>query len=731
MSVIKFNAALKIEFEGMQGFWRVISIPSKRNEVVYLAYIDEEPLINRGKKRSKKPEFRTLSIAHESLALLEQDGLLKRVNLLPPPQLRVRGNYEKQVDSDRYEKRLVVTRRFRDAIELTSELRDRGSIGRLVATACKETGCSREHVYNLFRRLCSYGFEESSLNLNYFNCGGPGKARPWASGKALRGRKSHREGLGLEQDIKFGMTDEIRLKMLRVYERIDMKKYTYQEAYIKILNDLFIVDYEQTETELRPILSARGTYPTFAQFRYLIKTNISKIEALAAKVSKTYFDANKRGLHGHAREGLAGPGHRYAIDSTTADMYLRSCINRVWFIGRPIIYIIVDVWSTAIVGYHLCLTGPSWDTAKVALFSTVQPEMVAGLWGFKYRQTLFPAPTLPYEFISDRGEYLSKPAKQTANDLGYNATINPSYRPDLKGLVEVLNRITKDTQYVFVPGAIDARLKDILSRTDIKESTFTLAEYAEHLHKMFSKYNLTANRNDRMTDEMIAVGAKPTPAGLWEFGFNAGVGYQKECDINKLMSHLLPKHEAVVRKNGIYLGRLEYQFDEMLERNWTADSRNFGVFKLEVHYFPGSISQVFWMDPDDPMYKTFTLSLYAVANSTVSYYEWADAVEVQKKLDAEIRHVGNQVLVEYRYEAHADVDKAIKKNKEAEALALSSPKPSVTEARGMESRPYADCPSEDVLFDNKVDIPDLSESFRISMDRIFGAKFGKGQKHVD
>lgn len=49
------------------------------------------------------------------------------------------------------------------------------------------------------------------------------------------------------------------------------------------------------------------------------------------------------------------------------------------------------------------------------------------------------------------------------------------YRGDLKGLAEVLHRIEKDAQFLFVPGAMDFRRQELeLRRVDPNDSVLTL-----------------------------------------------------------------------------------------------------------------------------------------------------------------------------------------------------------------------------------------------------------------
>lgn len=50
-----------------------------------------------------------------------------------------------------------------------------------------------------------------------------------------------------------------------------------------------------------------------------------------------------------------GPGSRYQIDATIGDVYLVSEYNRNQIIARPIIYVVIDVFSRMITGVYVGL----------------------------------------------------------------------------------------------------------------------------------------------------------------------------------------------------------------------------------------------------------------------------------------------------------------------------------------------------------------------------------------
>lgn len=678
-----FNSVFKIDNVEHKGFWRVVT-SSSESELVFLASIPENLDSESKKMPYQKSTLRP--VPKEILLNLHNAGVLKCVELEVDPQLR-----KQRVDLDEkslkiYDERVKVMSDFFKHDKLCKALYSSSGLGTLVSDATKLHDCSRGYVYKLFKLLCVHGFEAGSLHDRYDQSGAPGVKRPYVEGGSKVGRKTNiiRVG-GVEEFPQQGISEQDRVKIIAAYDRIPNPKPSSQEIYDQIIEKVYVNKYIQTPAGRVAVMPPQGSFPNQRQVRHIIEFCFSELDRLISKTTLGHFTRNARGLSGHAWEGIAGPGHRYAIDSTIGDIYLRSGINRAWVVGRPIVYLIVDVWSTAVVGFHVCLNGPSWETAKVALFSTVaDPELIGELWGYEARISLFPCPTLPYELMSDRGEYLSIAARNTSKELGYDATFNPAYRPDLKGLVEVLNRIAKDKQYFFLPGAIDARRKELELRTDYKESAYTLREYAQYLHKIFTHYNLTANRNHRLTSEMIAMGVGPTPAGLWRFGHEVGCGYLKSTTFSRLVTNLLPLRESVIRKKGIYLGQLEYDFIESNNRNWTANARNFGYSRIATHTFPGSTSRIWWPDNMTSNLHELKLSPNARVPEDITYDDWADAYAYNNMFNQDREYDRLSLSIQNNIEINALTDEAIKLTLEAEAQYLGT-KVSVNEARAIEN----------------------------------------------
>lgn len=271
--------------------------------------------------------------------------------------------------------------------------------------------------------------------------------------------------------------------------------------------------------------------------------------------------------------------------------------------------------------------------------------------------------------------------------LHYSFEINPSLRPDLKGLVEVLNRIAKDKQYGFVPGAVDARRLEMELRGKGKfEAILTLHEYAHYLTIIFNNYNHSADRSYRLDAEMIAAGVIASPAGLWSWGHQVGYGYRRFTDQSSLIRHLLPQGEARITRGGVRFSGLDYDSPIIEQEDWTAYARNYGAMELPIHYFPGSTSKI-WT-PGSSGCNQFSLSPLAKAKANICFDEWLDAYAVSRleRPDREFRKVYESLV------ALQKVNQIVESAREATNAAksiYSGPQPHLNDVRSLEKSIFA------------------------------------------
>lgn len=728
MSMIAFNALLRIDDEQLDGLFRVIADPVESDDVFLARFVTRD-----GQQGGKDYKQRVLLMpaARQMLRDLEERGCLRAVELIPHRRSLISETELNQAERTAFAKRRLAMQHFMNHRLLCDAVTSPHGFGPLVRRAMEDGGLSRAGVYRLRDVLFELGLLESSLYPRFSECGAPGKPK-FCDGREKAGRKSTAERLGYDKDnLQQGVTSAWAVKVVAVYMRIQNPKPALKEVHAEIIEKGFATRYMQTKDGLIPILPPRGTFPNKKQVQRILEREIKKIDRLANSTTQGHFKRNLRGLQGVAHQGVSGPGHVYAIDSTIGDIYLRSSINRAWHVGRPLVYIIVDVWSTAVVGFYVSLRTPSWETARIALFSACAPQdLVAELWGYTLCPCLTPEPTVPYEFLCDRGEYLSKAAEETGKALGVNLTYNPSYRPDLKGTVEVLHRIAKDGQFRFTPGAIDARRAELELRPDLRDSAYTVREYVQYLYWTFTQLNLFADRSHRMTSEMIAAGISPTPAGLHRFGYEAGIGYRKVVSTPKLITDLLPTKEAVVNRKGIYLGRCLYESEHARQQQWTAQARSFGTRQIMTRTFPGNVSTIWWPEAETGALHKFRLSPNATAAPNTTHDELVDAAAYQLRLKPDREYQQLQGQLEHRARVQALNKRAIEQTKQAEEEHSGS-RPSIREARVLESEISQGATAghqSDAESRNSAETPAFDLRYDELMDHVFSAGVSRGRR---
>lgn len=726
-----FNTVLRLNGASFQGFYRIVATPSART-YVWLAFVGHW---NTPSNESEPPDpagpvdRKLTQIARATLLQLEADGELAEVELDEPGRISREASLD---DKDRalWQSRKAIAKPLLSHEVLCDALESTGGIGPLVREAMERTNCSRATVYRLWEVLCVRGFSVLSLMPHYDRCGAPGIARPVSEHRKRSGRKTLRQMLGEpEQFQQRGVTEDDRTKMIHHYRRLASPRDTPLGLYGRVIEATYVTRYIEGSDGRVPVMPAQGSFPNKRQYRHIIESETTKLERTFRKTTQGHFLRNLRGLKGPNYHGVPGPGHHYAIDSTIADVHLRSSVCRAWVVGRPIVYLVVDVWSTAIVGFYVCLSGPSWDTAKLALFSTFSdPRLSAELWGYTYVDVLTPNPTAPYILLCDRGEYLSAAARRTALLLNFNLSFNPAYRPDLKGLVEVLHRMTKDEQYRFLPGAINARRAELELKISAKESVMTTREYVHLLHGLFAHYNLFADRRHRLTTEMIAAGVQPSPAGLWRFGHESGLGFQARTAQEHLIGNLLHQADMSVRRDGIYVESLRYEGELATAERWTEQARNSGALQRTAYMFPGSASRI-WTPNSDGMHQ-FNLMSTARAAPETTLDEWRDALIYSNK-DQPDREYQRLSAVIANLATRADaVKRATESTREAEAKYIG-PTLSTGEARELERRhgQHDERLSTNDVDPLQTDIPPTEEptDYEAMMNAVFNAANAEGR----
>ena len=268
---------------------------------------------------------------------------------------------------------------------------------------------------------------------DYSNSGGKGKARK-ASNSIKRGRPRK-----YKKVVEIGEEINITEKDLKIFRIAISKFYNNRKgnflttAYELMLKDYYSEEIVYDERGVRKsVLIPPGNRPTIRQFRYWYdkehKPDIKK--TVSSRRGSRAFALEHRAITGTSKQETIGPSSRYQIDATIADVYLVSEYNRNWIIGRPVVYLVIDVFSRMITGVYVGLEGPSWLGIMMALVNAATDKVK---YCAEYKIEITPEQWqvhhVPEIILGDRGELAGKNVETSINNLGIrieNAAPYPS-----------------------------------------------------------------------------------------------------------------------------------------------------------------------------------------------------------------------------------------------------------------------------------------------------------------
>lgn len=501
-----------------------------------------------------------------------------------------------QLEEDLKEKEKAVRERRWNVIKGLFEGSDKdliyypGVLGQLVAKHAEKIGKPPKTIYRLLYLYWAFGMTSNAFLPKYENSGARGKAREFVNGKKP-GRRPRFLGEIVPSSTKL-LNDEDKdvIKVcFALYKENEVKHIS--DAYVKMLNRYYLAEHPAPDgSDDERCLKWLDEIPSERQFGYWGKKAFDDIDIMRGRKGKRRWDLDHRPLVGTSYQGLRGPCHRFEIDATIADIYLVSRFNRNWIIGRPIVYVVVDVFSRMIVGLHVALEGPSWNSARHALFNAFTDKVAyCATYGITIQPEDWPCCHLPHELVGDRGEMISNTPESMANDLKITLDILPPFRGDWKGTVESTFRILNNlTQIHWMPGAVRTREKERGERDYRLDATLDLQEFNAILIKAVLHYNHHSRDPARLSKEMIQHGVEPTTIGIWNWAAEQGLIEPNLRPRESVYLHLLPKAKGTVRAGGIYFNGMVYT--NVLDPSGTrsARARANGREQIDVWYEPSA-----------------------------------------------------------------------------------------------------------------------------------------------
>lgn len=623
----------------MTGIAYLLRFPQQKQESNPASNADV--VVSTGNKRVKHRLHMPTMV---SLVTLETLGNIRQVAKVRAPvprrlnqQFDTPTDFEKKVRDER--KDFVKT--FKSAPDMIAVLEE-GRMGRYVREVVEEANkvradgvplLTRDHVYQVVLRYWLHGCREAALLPDSAHCGAKGTYRN--PGIVKRGRPRLCVATGHAPSKTGANTDPDIRDLIWVYwESHGGKMDKFSAAYHQMVEDQFTQGWKENEKGLWvPDKETIADAPSLDTFRYYVKKRYSPVEFLKKIMPPIKWEQNKRALKGRAHDNLFGPAHTYVIDSTVADVYLVSQFNRYWVIGRPVVYFVRDVWSGMIVGIHVALEGPSWKTARFAIYNAFSPKgEFLRAHGFNMTDADWPCAHGSLNLQHDRGEQLSIPSTDAANDLGLILCPCPPFRPDLKGPVETLFHWMNKATVQWMPGAVNARGKERGERDYRLDATLNMWQFTRILIHAVLTFNQTMDVSDRFDAKMYEAGVENNPKALWNWGLENLHGSPPQWDRETLYSTLLPSGDAFVREDGVYFSGKRYSGSHSDLAQWQEFARAFHNRKIKVKYDSVRPHEIYVVNEATGNYETLTLMKGQNISANARLEEILDEVMYRKLL---------------------------------------------------------------------------------------------------
>ncbi|MBB6715377.1 Mu transposase C-terminal domain-containing protein [Clostridium gasigenes] len=470
-----------------------------------------------------------------------------------------------------------------------NEILEKNSRNNILEKTSNSSNLSLSKVKKIFSRYWQRGMNKNSLLPDYINSGGKGKEKKLSDNKVGRPKRADYNG-----DIVQGIniTDDIKKHFeiaINKYYR-NKNKISLKETYTLILRDFYSDGYKENN-EIRHKVWDKSRIPTYDQFYYWFKKSQDIKKDIIFRESGKEFDLKYRHLTSNSTIETDGPGTRFQIDATIADIYIVSALNRERIIGRPIVYAIIDVFSRLITGIYVGLEGPSWIGAMMALDNMLSDKVeFCEKYDIQIIEQQWPAKHLPDIIIADRGEFEGYSPENLINNLNIKIENTSPYRGDLKGIVERNFRTLNEKVKHKTPGAIQKEFRKRGDQDYRLDATLTLEEFTKiyinivlhHNNKIIEKYPI---EKTMIEDEVV-----PTPSNLWYWGIENKKGRLKTVNKEILRLNVLPKGKASISRAGIRFKGLSYSSEKAIREQWFVKPTGRSI---SIVYDPRNINKIY------------------------------------------------------------------------------------------------------------------------------------------
>ena len=381
------------------------------------------------------------------------------------------------------------------------------------------------------------------------------------------------------------------------------KKQSLMTAYTMMLKEKYC--------DAMDVLAAK--YPSFYQFRYFYRKTKKLQNFYISRNGLKNYQRNNRPLIGEGIQSFAPAIGVGMLDATVCDIYLVNDTGSL--VGRPILTACIDAYSGLCCGYVLSWMGGVYSLRGLMLNIIADKVSWCKQFGISINAEDWSCDKLPATMVTDMGsEYKSENFEQIA-ELGVKVINLPSYRPELKGMVEKFFDVVQANykKHLKGKGVIEVDYQERGAHDYRKDACLTLADFEKIILHCIIYYNSKRIiENFPYTEAMIAANVKPYASCIWNWGKSQIGANLIEVGAKDLVLTLLPRTTGKFSRFGLKVNKMRYHCDEYTEQYLKGD-------EVTVAYNPEDVTSVWLLE--NGIYTQFTI--------IESRFEGKDLIAVQ------------------------------------------------------------------------------------------------------
>ncbi len=308
-------------------------------------------------------------------------------------------------------------------------------------------------------------------------------------------------------------------------------------------------------------------YPSFYQFRYFYRKTKKMQNFYISRNGLKNYQRNNRPLVGDSVQEFASVVGVGMLDATICDIYLIN--DKGNLVGRPILTVCIDTYSGLCCGYHLSWEGGVYSLRGLMMNVIADKVNWCKQFGISLNNKDWSCNQLPAVLVTDMGsEYKSENFEQIA-ELGVKIINLPSYRPELKGLVEKFFDVVQSMykKHLKGKGVIESDYQERGAHDYRKDACLTMTDFERIMIYCIIYYNSQRIiKNFPYSEAMIADKVKPYASCIWNWGKSQIGANLIDVSKKELILVLLPRTIGKFSRYGLKVNKMRYHREGYTEQ---------------------------------------------------------------------------------------------------------------------------------------------------------------------